>query len=93
MTVTLRTLLLVNGGKFDVLESYVLFLRQYKTGSYDLVSDAGSAFWVAPTSALSNLPAHNIRGSIRTLLREAVAYRHQEELDMEKKAAEYLASP
>jgi hypothetical protein len=88
MTVTLRTLSLVNGGDFDVLERYVLFLR-----SYDLVNVTGSAFWVAPTSNPSNLPVGDVRGSIETLLREAVAYRKQEELAMEERVAEYLASP
>ncbi len=93
MTVTLRTLLVVNGGEFGVLDRYVLFLRRYAAGSYDLVGVTGSAFWVAPTSKLSNLPAGDIRGSIETLLREAVAYRRQEQLAMEKRVAEYLASP
>ena len=93
MTVTLRTLLLVNGGEFGFLDRYVLFLRRYGAGSYDLVGVIGSAFWVAPTSKLSNHPAGDIRGSIETLLREAVAYRKQEELAMEKRVAEYLASP
>jgi hypothetical protein len=93
MTVTLRTFLLVNGGEFGVLERYVLFLRRYGAGSYDLVDVTGSAFWVAPTSKVSSLPAGDIRGSIETLLREAVAYRKQEELAMEKRVSEYLASP
>lgn len=93
MTVKLRTLLLVNGGDFGVLERYVLFLRQHDDTSYDLVGVGGSAFWVAPTSKLSNLPAGDVRGSIETLLREAVAYRKQEELAMEKRVAEYLVSP
>jgi hypothetical protein len=93
MTVTLRTLLLVNGGEFGVLERYVLFLRRYGSTSYDLVSVPGSAFWVAPTSTLSNLPVGDVRGSIETLLHEAVADRRQEELSMEQRVAEYLASP
>ena len=93
MTVTLRTLIVVNGGEFGVLERYVLFLRRYGARSYDLVGVTGSAFWVAPTSKLSNLPAGDIRGSIEILLREAVAYKKQEQLAMEKRVAEYLASP
>jgi hypothetical protein len=93
ISVTLRTLLVVNGGEFGVLERYVLFLRRYGAGSHDLVGVTGSAFWVAPTSTLSNLSAGDIRGRIEILLREAVAYRKQEGLAMEKRVAEYLASP
>jgi hypothetical protein len=48
---------------------------------------------VAPTSHLSNLPTGNVRGSIETLLREAVAEKREEQRSVEQRVAEYLASP
>lgn len=93
LMVGLRTRSLINEQDFGVLERYVLFLRRYEPKSYALVNVPGSALWVAPTSKLSDLPASDIRGSITTLLREAVAYRKQQQAAIENRVDEYLASP
>jgi len=92
LQVQLQTLNLLGDDDFRIGRSYVLFLKQDRTG-LDLVNVSGSAFPVAAYRKSSLLHDGDVRGYIALLLNDLVSERKERAAVLERQVSEYLSLP